>query len=44
MVALLLTKHQDINPEIWLLDVLGRIHLQPIKRIEELFLYNRMLK
>lgn len=33
-------KHQDINPEVWLLDVLNRIHLQPINRIDELFPHN----
>jgi transposase len=33
-------KHQDINPEQWLNDVLNRIHLQPINKIEELFPHN----
>lgn len=33
-------KHNDINPEVWLLDVLNRIHLHPINRIEELFPHN----
>jgi transposase len=33
-------KHQNINPEEWLNDVLNRIHLQPINKIDELLPHN----
>lgn len=37
-------KHLDINPEVWINDVLNRIHLQPINRIEELLPQNWSFK
>ena len=33
-------KHHDINPEVWLSDVLNRIHLHPVNQIHQLLPQN----